>query len=328
MAEARSSGRGSVPASAIDTVSSIDRSMSRRTFLELAAAAALVPASALGKTSPRRYVDHLGVQLYTVRGLLAEQAAETFQALAEAGYKHVEHFDVGSLDRLAPLLADAGLTLTSTHISPPFVTGDWSPWEKVGVSAPAGGGKLEDVIAAALEHEIGFLVFPYLLPEERGDLDHYRGLAAKLNAAGETCREAGLRLGYHNHAFEFEPQGGSTGFDVLIEELDPALVQFEIDVFWATVAGFDAVELLRRHAGRCNLLHLKDLKAGIERSPSAEPPPEAFEELGDGIVDFPAVLRTASELGVEHAYVEQDQCPGSPVESLKRSADYLRGLAL
>ena len=320
MAEERSSGR--VPASGIDC------SMSRRTFLELAAAGILVPASAFGKTSARSYVDHLGVQLYTVRDLLAEKAAETFQALAAAGYKHVEHFDVGSLDRLAPLLADAGLAITSTHIKPPYVTGDWSPWEKVGVSAPAGGGKLEDVIAAALKHEIGFLVFPYLLPDERGDLDHYRKLAAKLNAAGEKCREAGLRLGYHNHAFEFEPQGDATAFDVLIEELDPELVQFEIDVFWATVAGFDAVKLLRRHAGRCNLLHLKDLKDGVERSPSAQPPPEAFEELGDGIVDFPAVLEAASELGIEHAYVEQDQCPGSPVASLERSAEYLRGLSL
>jgi len=322
MAVERTGGRVSPPAAATG------RTMSRRTFLELAAAGILVPASALGKTSPGSYVDHLGVQLYTVRDLLAEKPAETFRALFEAGYRHVENFDVGSLDRLAPLLADAGLAVTSTHFSPPFVTGDWSPWEKVGASVPAIGGELDALIAAAIRHRIGFLVFPYLLPAERGDLDHYRELAAKLNAAGETCRAAGLRLGYHNHAFEFEPQGGSTAFDVLIEELDPGLVQFEIDVFWATFAGFDAVELLRRHAGRCNLLHLKDLKDGIERSPSAQPPPQAFEELGDGIVDFPAVLAAAAELGIEHVYVEQDHCPESPVASLQRSAEYLRGLSL
>lgn len=293
-------------------LSTFDAELSRRTFLTLAAGS-LLPWPAFGKSSAAELAQGAGVQLYTVRQALAEKPGETLKALAEIGFRHVEHFQLDALDSHAALAADAGLKITGTHVPSAVVT------------KPTPELRIETAIDAARRHDFRFVIVAWLPPEERRE---WTKLADQLNAAGETCRAAGLQLCYHNHAFEFIPEGESLPFDILLKNLDPDLVQFELDVFWVTMAGHDPTELMRRLGRRCRLLHLKDLREGIERSPSANPPPEAFEELGDGVVDFPAVLKTAAEIGVTYGYVEQDQAPGDPLESLRKSLGYLRGLSV
>jgi len=286
--------------------------MSRRVFLALVAGSFL-PWPALGKPRAAELAQGAGVQLYTVRQALEEKPAETLKALAEIGFRHVEHFNLGALASHAALAADVGLKITGTHVPSAVVT---KPTAELGI---------ETAIDAAQRHGFRFVIVAWLPPEERKE---WTKLADQLNAAGEKCRAADLQLCYHNHAFEFIPEGESIPFDLLLQNLDPDLVQFELDVFWATVAGHDPTELMRHLGKRCRLLHLKDLRDGIERSPSASPPPEAFEELGDGVLDFPAVFETAAEIGVTYGYVEQDHAPGDPLESLEKSMGYLRGFAV
>lgn len=292
-------------------LSTFDAELSRRTFLTLAAGS-LLPWPAFGKSRAKELAQGAGVQLYTVRQALEEKPAETLKALADIGFRHVEHFNLGVLDEHAALAADAGLKITGTHVPSAVVT---KPTPELGI---------ETAIDAARRHGFRFVIVAWLPPEERKE---WTKLADQLNAAGEKCRAADLQLCYHNHAFEFIPEGETIPFDILLQNLDPDLVQFELDVFWATVAGHDPAELMRRLGKRCRLLHLKDLRDGIERSPSASPPPEAFEELGDGVVDFPAIFETAAEIGVTYGYVEQDHAPGDPLESLRRSMRYLQSFS-
>jgi len=147
--------------------------------------------------------------------------------------------------------------------------------------------------------------------------------AGKLNRAGERAQAAGLRFCYHNHAFEFQPMGSRKPFDVLIEKTDPKLVGFELDCFWASVAGHDPVEMVRRLSGRLPLVHLKDKARDTPVRYNESVPKETFKEVGNGVIDWPAVLKAAAAAGAQHYFVEQDQTPGDPIASLRQSFAYL-----
>jgi len=181
-------------------------------------------------------------------------------------------------------------------------------------------------IADAKANGVRFLVYPYVAPPQRAGLEGMRKLAAVLNAAGQRCNDAGMRLCYHNHAFEFQPIDDTTPFAVLLAETKPDRVGLELDVFWVSVAGHDPVELLKRHADRIKLVHLKDKAPGTKVQYGEDVPHGAFQEVGAGTLDFKAILRAAAAASVEHYFVEQDQTPGDPLVSLRQSHEYLSHL--
>ena len=299
---------------------------SRRQFLQVSSAAALAAcggsAPELEEPAPATFSHALGAQLYTLRYILPNGPAEVLKNLAAIGYEEAEVLQAG-FSELGPLIADAGLKPKSMHLLPSVVTGTWGGTEK-----PA-DASIEAAAEIAAKAGIAYLVMPYLPPDDRGtDLDHYKKLAEKLNAAGAAAKAAGLGFAYHNHAFEFEPIGDSTPFDTLLAETDAATVQLELDVFWVSVAGHDPAETLRKHAGRVPLVHLKDKAAGLVSQFNEKVTPETFKEVGNGSIDFAAVLAAAQEAGVEHYFVEQDQTTGDPLASLRQSYDHIRSLAV
>src|SRR5690606_27163231 len=187
--------------------------MKRRAFLRTAGAA-LGSLAALGPTAcraatPAVVPDRLGVQLYTVRDLLAEDFVGVLEAVRRTGYEEVEFAGYHGRDPRAirTVLDGMGLTAPAAHV---------------------GLGALRDDLDAQAEaaYVLGhrYLVVPWLDAGERASLDGYRRVAETLNALGARLREAGIQLAYHNHAFEFETFGGDrTGYDVLLEATDPAL---------------------------------------------------------------------------------------------------------
>jgi sugar phosphate isomerase/epimerase len=280
---------------------------SRRRFLQSSSLAA-----ALASVVRARKLDTIGVQLYTVRNVLPEKPAETLRAIGAIGYQEAEASYAG-LDKLMPALA-------ATHLKP------------IAVHLDAGAvlrGKDEDLARMVDEVKrrgFAYVVFPYLPPADRGGLDAIRRLAQSLNRAGEKCRAAGLSFCYHNHAFEFEPVEGTTPFQVLMDNTDKQLVGLEMDAFWVSVAGGDPAEMLAKLGGRVRLMHLKDKAAGTPVMYKESVPRTAFQEVGHGVLDWPRILRAAAAAGVPHYFVEQDQTPGDPVESLRQSFTYLRGV--
>ena len=282
--------------------------LSRRQLFQSAAAAAALSQSRL----QARRLQTIGVQLYTVRTVLPKQPAETLKSIASIGYKEIEATYAG-LDRIWPAIQESGLKPVSIHLDNTLMN----------------AGK-EDDLARAIDQVkkwgFGYAVFPYLPPNERGGLEKIRILTDKLNAAGEKCRAAGLKFCYHNHAFEFEPMEGTTGFQVMVDRLDPKLCGFELDCFWVSVAGHNPAELLQKLSGRVPLVHLKDKPAGTPVLYKESVDRSTFKEVGNGSIDWKAVLRAAQSAGVEHYFVEQDQTPGDPLASLRQSCDYLRRL--
>jgi sugar phosphate isomerase/epimerase len=281
--------------------------ISRRRFLQAGSLAA-----ALHSSAHARKLQTFGVQLYTVRTLLPEKPEETLRALDGLGYREAEATFAG-VDKLMPVLKSTRLKPVSLHLDAGLIM----------------KGTPDDVARTVEEVKgrgFAYAVCPYVAPADRGGLDVMRRLAEKLNRAGEKCRATGLKFCYHNHAFEFEPMQGSSPFQVLLESTDKNLVGLEMDAFWVSVAGHDPVEMLHKYPGRVRLIHLKDKAEGTPVMYKESVGRAAFKEVGQGVLDWPNILRAAAAAGVEHYFVEQDQTPGDPVASLRQSYEYLSKL--
>lgn len=306
--------------------------ISRRQFLNTLVPAATAPlllhttAWSNWLTPAHSLVDNIGLQLYTVRDALAAHPQQTIETIQQAGYKQVELFDTQLLAQLQPIFKNLGIAIHSSHFASPLLTGNWEPLVSMGGQRPPESYTLEKVVDEAAQYELRYLVFPFIFPQNRGGLDFYKGLAEKLNRAGETCQKAGIQLCYHNHSFEFQPMENTSPFQVLRNETDADLLHFEIDVFWVSVAGLDPASFIQDHGERVRLLHLKDKKQDTIQSYDTTLPPDAFQPVGSGSLDFMAILSAAEAVGVTHCFVEQDQSEDA-LASIRQSAQYLRTLA-
>ena len=150
--------------------------------------------------------------------------------------------------------------------------------------------------------------------------------AAKVfNRAGKVLAEYGLGFYYHNHGYEFLPAGdGKTMFDLLVEKTDPKYVSFQMDVLWTVFPGQDAAALLRKHAGRWTLFHLKDLKKGVEGNNSGGTDVENDVTLGSGQVPYVEVLKAAQEVGVKYYFIE-DESP-RVIDQVPQSIKFLESV--
>ena len=300
--------------------------MKRRDFIRTSAAAGLsfpLISSAFGKAQ-HPYVDQIGLQLYTVRNQMAVDPLATLQAIKKAGYAQVEGGDPTSEQAMIAMLKDVGLTSQSSFFPWPYLTGRWDLVKAEGMKPAA--KDFAGVVEGAQKLGMNYLVFGYMRKEERQTLDDYHRIAEKLNQAGEQCNAAGIKLCYHNHAFEFEPIDSTVPYDILIDETDADKLHFELDVFWSSLAGHEPIPLMEKLGNRTTLLHLKNKKPDTPLIyDESTVPVDAFQELNDGVIDIEKILLLAEKKGVEQCFVEQDQSP-DPIQSINQSANYLRAI--
>jgi sugar phosphate isomerase/epimerase len=272
------------------------------------------------KATTLPYLENIGIQLWTVRDQLEADPARTLKTLKELGYYQVEAGDTRTLKDLKPICDDLGLKIHSSFIDWNTVT---NGWRYAPDDAPI---EFAEVIDQAGEHGLSHLVFGYLRPEERTSADDWKRLAEQLNEAGQKCKDNGLQLTYHNHNFEWDPIEGTTGFDILLDRMDGSLVPFELDLFWAQIAGQDAKATMTKTKDRLELLHLKQLHPGTPVfTRLADVPANAYEELPDGEMPIKDLMRYGKEIGVAYCMVEQDgNYDSSSLGSAGKSLDFLR----
>jgi sugar phosphate isomerase/epimerase len=253
----------------------------------------------------------IGLQLYTLRNEMGKDAKGTLAKVAAQGYKTVETFGYGNgkwfgmnAVELRAELKSLGLTTPSGHTFPAsvFLQSGWEEKWK-----PAVGD------AKAVGQE--FIVIPWMEEQYRTDINNFKKLAAALNKAAEICKQTGIKLAYHNHDFEFAPLAGTNGFDVLLKETDPKGVFFEMDIYWVSKAGKDPLAFFAKYPGRFAMWHVKDMD---------NTPQKNFTEVGNGVINFKKIFNYAKQSGMKYFFVEQDQCPGAPLESTAKSITYLK----
>jgi sugar phosphate isomerase/epimerase len=278
---------------------------SRREFLQAATIAAL------SATARAAQLKAIGVQLYTVRNVLPQKPAEILNAIRAIGYQEIEA-TWANFGQIWPMMQASGLKAVSMHVDNKLMTKD--------------AGEMSRVVDLLKGWGFQYAVHPYVPQEDRGGADVMKAMADKLNMFGEKCHAAGIQAAYHNHAFESASAGDKTLFQVLIDNTDKKLVGFELDCFWLSVSGNDPVEFIRKLSGRVPLLHCKDKAQGTEQRFNESVPRTAFKEIGNGVLDWPAIIKAADAAGVKHYIVEQDQTPGDPLDSLRQSYNYLSKL--
>lgn len=247
---------------------------------------------------------------------MADDVAATLDALAAIGYDEVEFAGYFGHPpaKIREWLDGAGVATPAAH---------------VGMEQLAGDGLTSSLEAATvLGHR--WLVLPWI-PAQMRTANGYRAIADTLNSAGAAARDAGVRIAYHNHDFEFEPLGqpsepqgqpsqrqsqpsepqSRTGYDLLLERLDPSLVDMEIDFHWSAAAGVAVEPLVADHPGRFALCHLKDLDAQ-----------GGMADVGAGTIDWAALFALSEEAGLRHYFVEHDN-PADPLASARASYRYL-----
>ena len=239
--------------------------------------------------------DQISIQLFTLRDQLAIDLEGTLATLAEIGYTRVEHagFVGRTVTEFKAALDAAGLRATSGHvlIPQPF---DPAAWAASLADANVLGSR--------------YIVHPFFgINFGTGEVTRttapWQAFARDMNRAGRMARDAGLKLGYHNHNWEFfrlTDNPSRTAFDVLTDTTDPDLVHLELDLFWATRGARDPVDLFRQNKGRVLQYHVKDMnQAG------------SFADPGDGLLDFARIFSHSDEAGVREYIVERDDA-GSP----------------
>jgi sugar phosphate isomerase/epimerase len=281
--------------------------LSRRDWMKTAAAFAAAAGSGRAATLPV-----IGVQLYTVREIVLKDPARTLNALDAIGYREAEVSATG-LDKIWADLKQTRLKPVSAHLDAELFR-------------PENKEKFTTAVADLKSKGFSYAVYPFFPVAQRHGEESFKELAETLNQAGTECKKAGLKLCYHNHAFEYQRFGSKTGLEIMMDALDKNTVGLELDVFWASVGGHDPVELLKQYSGRVDLLHVKDKAQETPVQFNERVPKTAFKEAGKGMLDWPAILRAAKAARVRHYFVEQDQTPGDPIDSLRTSFEYLRKL--
>ena len=278
---------------------------------------ALVPllASTLLAAGPD-FHDHIGMQLWSVRDAMKQNENCALDLVEISGVKEVETAGTGKLtpEQFAQALQSHHLTAIGAHVQYDALQKD-------------AAGAIRDAKKLGVE----FVICPWMAPEHRPHtVADARRIAAEFNAWGEACRAEGLKFGYHTHGFEFLPANDGTKdtlFDVLMRETTPDLVCFEMDVFWVAHAGQDPVKLLAKYPTRWRLMHVKDMRKGAPTGFSTGSAPDTDSvAVGQGQLDWKAILRKAQQVGVQHYFLE-DETP-APLDCIPQSLAYLRGLKL
>ncbi len=280
--------------------------MNRRLFLQKS----LLTTSALAFASQQllateglaaKKLKKFGCQLYSVRDKMPKDAKGTMEALAKMGYKQFESYSANpfwgmSATEAKSFLGDIGVDMVSSHVGMKDAT--------------------EELVAKAAEVGLKYIICPYIGMQK--GLDGWKKIADDFNEKGELCKKYGLQYGYHNHSYSFAFVNGMKGQMILLENTDPELVCYELDMCWSEAAGENTIAHMEKYGNRYELCHVKQL---LEKDPKPQQ-----TDLADGIIDYDRLLTAARKNGMKYYLVEQEQYPGDSLESMKKNAEFMKNL--
>ena len=306
--------------------------LSRRQMMVGSTAALLLAACGgdeAAKTVMKEGVTHarragqprVGIQTYTIREAMEADTPAALKMLKEVGYDFVETNDRDftriPMEELVAALKAADMPVAATH---------------VGYEAFRDTPQLIAEQGKTLGAD--FVILSWT-PDEFRSTEGYKEMAARFDAVGRLMRENGLRFAYHNHHFEFwEIDGPRNGMEIYLEETDPNLVFFELDMFWSTLGGQDVAEFFERYPGRFKLCHIKDMRTanmtvqaqqGLDFDAIHK---NLMVNVGDGDLPFETWLQMSDVSGMEYLITEHDAPPAPLRDSVAKSLATVRGYDL
>lgn len=257
----------------------------------------------------RSGLSHTGIQLYSVRDEMSKDVRHTLERLSSFGYDTIEGYDGGrgifwgmQNTEFKSMTSDLGLNFVSSHAN---------VFEN-----------LEQQAAQAAEIDMKYLICPWVGPQE--SMDDFRRLADEFNRIGQVCKDQGVKFAYHNHGYTFELLEGQMPQDYLMDNTDPDLVDYEMDIYWVVVPGQDPQAYLERYSNRFKLGHIKD-----RRRDAAPGEANASTVIGTGSIDFPPIIETAKDNGMEYFFAEQERYDDTTqLESAEKNAQYLKNVQI
>ena len=244
--------------------------------------------------------ENIGIQLYTFRKEMQEDAIGTLRQIAALGIKQIEsaRSSKGNYYGLSPkemkkVCSDLGMTLRSGHV---HVDNNFS--KTLNEAAEAGQ---EYLICSTM-------------PGKGQTADNYKKVAEAFNKTGDECKKMNLKFGYHNHSYEFESDNSQVLYDVLLNNTQPELVHMELDLGWLIVAGKSPKEYFTKYPGRFPLWHLKDMDMAKKQS----------TEFGKGGLDIREMLKESKASGMKYFFVEQEEYTSTPLESMKENMEFIK----
>lgn len=313
----------------------------RRKFIQKAALAATLPfaysqligcaaSSENGEdttsSKPDFSIDKYGIQLWTVKEQMAQDAKATLREIASFGYKQIESFggEAGIFWGMSPadfksFLDEQGMSAIGSHCNPEYTVN------------PALESEFKKLCEDAASVGMQYLTNPF--PGPISTYDEWMKIAEGLNKQGEICKEFGMKAGYHNHHGEFMKVGDEQiPYKLLLDNTDKDLVDFEMDLYWVVKAKQDPIKWLNDYSGRYKLCHIKDLHKAerITEIESTEINEDDFWlhqtscVLGTGQIDFDTILPVAKASGITEFIVEQERFDNStPLEDAKKDAGFM-----
>jgi sugar phosphate isomerase/epimerase len=254
----------------------------------------------------------LAAQLYTVREFTqtAKDMAESLKKIKSIGYPAVQTSAHGkdiTNAEIKTMIEDNGLVICNTHVSPNAL---WNDIDSV----------IEQHKLWNCKHvAIGSMPKEFREEGEAG----FKRFAEEASQVGEKLYAADLTFSYHNHSFELVRFGKRTGLDIIYDESDPRYLQAEIDTYWIQHGGADPAAWVRKMNNRMPAVHLKDMVVVANETSRGD---QIMAEIGEGNLNWSAILQACQDIGVEWYVVEQDTCQRDPFESLEISYNNLQTL--
>lgn len=267
----------------------------------------------------------IGLQLYTLRNKIRKddnglayfdqnEIRNVLEVVAKTGFDKLEAFDYKNesiynipYTEFNRMVKDLGMRICSGHYSTGFnstVKGNLrNDWERA--------------VADAKEVGQEYMVIPSLDEQERISLDHYRQSCELINKGGEICKQYGIRMAFHNHDHEFKKIDDQIPYDLMLKELDPALVGMEMDLYWVVRAGYSPFDYFTNYPSRFELWHVKDM---------SKTDPDINVDPGTGSIDFVELFKHAEHAGLKHYFIEQEDYAVSEFESIKNGFNYINNM--
>ena len=255
------------------------------------------------------YTNPIGLQAYTFRGSWDKGIEATLDTIKSLGITEMEGGPIKgmSTEELRKQLDKRGIKMVSIGADYNKISESTAETIK---NAKILGAKY--VMVAWIPHKAPF------------DLATAKKAVADFNKAGKELKEAGITFTYHNHGYEFQPYEDGTLFDYIVKNTNPEYVSFEMDILWTAFPGQDPAKLLLKYPNRWKLMHLKDLRKGVEGNLSGGTPTTNDVALGTGSIDIPAVLKAAKKVGIKHYFIE-DESP-SYLKQIPVTISYIKSI--